>query len=165
MTHSLCTYVHSVYSLEVEKRGLSAYDNKRYLLDDGEHTLAFGHRDIPAGDVVEFDADGVPTFDDEHIEARIAVDRDMPAAARSPPPPPLPDDPIDYVIYAARHKEPPLPTLPGIEQNDFELLFLLVWDALENGLAEAHVRESVQRCIALVGDNEAFTQAMLEIGD
>ena len=77
-----------VYSLEVEKRGLSAYDNKRYLLADGVHTLAFGHRDIPAG-AVEID-ENVPIFDDEHIDARLAVDREMPPPAQTPPPPPLP---------------------------------------------------------------------------
>ena len=26
---------------------LSAFDDKRYILDDGIHTLAYGHKDIP----------------------------------------------------------------------------------------------------------------------
>ena len=148
----------------MEKRGLSAYDNKRYLLDDGVHTLAFGHRDIPVG-AVEFD-ENVPTFDDEHIEARLAVDREMPPPARSPTPPPpvpLPEDPVDYVMFAAQHREPPLPAILGLAQGDFELLFMLVWDALHNGREEARVREGVQRCLALIGDDDAFTQAMLDI--
>ncbi len=29
------------------KRGLCAFDNKRYILDDGIYTLAYGHKDIP----------------------------------------------------------------------------------------------------------------------
>ena len=35
-------------SLQIKKRGLCAYDDKRYLLADGISTLAFGHKAIPA---------------------------------------------------------------------------------------------------------------------
>ena len=148
----------------MEKRGLSAYDNKRYLLDDGVHTLAFGHRDIPAG-AVEFD-ENVPTFDDEHIEARLAVDREMPPPARSPTPPPpvpLPEDPVDYVLHVARSADRDLPPLPGMAANDFELLYLQTWEALRQGREEADVRERILHCIGIVGDEHAFIDALLDI--
>ena len=32
----------------MNKRGLCAYDDKRYLLADGVHSLAYGHHSIPA---------------------------------------------------------------------------------------------------------------------
>ena len=32
-----------LYSLETRKRALSAFDDKKYLLPDGKHTLAYGH--------------------------------------------------------------------------------------------------------------------------
>ena len=35
-------------SHQIRKRGLCAFDDKRYLLADGISTLAFGHRAIPA---------------------------------------------------------------------------------------------------------------------
>ena len=38
---------HVLYTIETRKRGLCAFDDKRYLLADGIHSLAFGHRDIP----------------------------------------------------------------------------------------------------------------------
>jgi len=46
---------HQIYTIETEKRALCAYDDKRYLLDDNITSLAFGHKDIPAGanDTVE----------------------------------------------------------------------------------------------------------------
>jgi len=34
---------HTVYSYEIRKRGLCAFDDKRYILDDKVHTLALGH--------------------------------------------------------------------------------------------------------------------------
>lgn len=37
------SYKHKLYSIEVDKLALSAYDDKRYLLDDGIDTLAYGH--------------------------------------------------------------------------------------------------------------------------
>ena len=54
---------HELYTIKTKKRGLCAFDDKRYLLPDGIHWLAFGHRDIqhtivdvraePDGDVVQ----------------------------------------------------------------------------------------------------------------
>jgi len=40
--------LHQIYTVEVSKRGLCAFDDKRWLLADGISTLAFGHKDIPA---------------------------------------------------------------------------------------------------------------------
>ena len=38
---------HAVRTIEVSKTCLNAFDDKRYLLDDGIRTLAYGHKDIP----------------------------------------------------------------------------------------------------------------------
>ena len=35
---------HTLYTIEINKVGLSAYDNKRYILDDGITTLPYSHR-------------------------------------------------------------------------------------------------------------------------
>ena len=40
------SYEHEVYTEEVNKIALSAADDKRYILDDGIHTLAWGHYKI-----------------------------------------------------------------------------------------------------------------------
>ena len=37
---------HDIYIININKTTLSAYDDKRYLLDDGTCTLAYGHHDI-----------------------------------------------------------------------------------------------------------------------
>ena len=37
-----CKY-HKVYTIEQNKQSLSPYDNKRFLLSDGIHSLAHGH--------------------------------------------------------------------------------------------------------------------------
>ena len=42
----LRSYEHEVYTEEVNKIALSAEDDKRYILDDGMHTLAWGHYKI-----------------------------------------------------------------------------------------------------------------------
>ena len=42
----LRSYEHEVYTEEVNKIALSALDDKRYILDDGIHTLAWGHYKI-----------------------------------------------------------------------------------------------------------------------
>ena len=41
------SFGHSMYTYESNKTSLSAFDDKRYILDDGIHTLAYGHKDIP----------------------------------------------------------------------------------------------------------------------
>ena len=38
---------HKIYTQESNKIPLSCFDDKRYILDDGIHTLAYGHKDIP----------------------------------------------------------------------------------------------------------------------
>ena len=42
----LRSYNHEVYTEEVNKIALSAQDDKRYILNDGIHTLAWGHYKI-----------------------------------------------------------------------------------------------------------------------
>ena len=37
---------HIIYTQNSNKTSLSYYDDKRYLIDDGINTLAFGHKDI-----------------------------------------------------------------------------------------------------------------------
>ena len=41
------SFGHRMYTYESNKTSLSAFDDKRYILDDGIHTLAYGHKDIP----------------------------------------------------------------------------------------------------------------------
>ena len=49
---------HQLYTIETEKRALCSYDDKRYLLDDNISSLAFGHKDIPAGAVETVEEEG-----------------------------------------------------------------------------------------------------------
>ena len=37
---------HSVGTYDLNKIGLSCFDDKRYVLDDGINALAYGHKDI-----------------------------------------------------------------------------------------------------------------------
>ena len=41
------TDCHRIYTTRVSKTSLSAFDSKRYLLEDGIHSLAYGHYAIP----------------------------------------------------------------------------------------------------------------------
>ena len=41
---------HKIYTQESNKISLSCFDDKRYIKDDGIHTLAHGHKDIPRSD-------------------------------------------------------------------------------------------------------------------
>ena len=38
---------HRMYTFESNKISLSAFDDKRYILDDGINTLPYGHKNIP----------------------------------------------------------------------------------------------------------------------
>ena len=40
---SIRTINNSLYSIKTTKRGLSAYDDKKYILDDKISTLSYGH--------------------------------------------------------------------------------------------------------------------------
>ena len=48
--HRIGSERHKVFSIMQNKRGLSAYDDKRYLLEDGVTSLAYGHYNIPTYD-------------------------------------------------------------------------------------------------------------------
>ena len=37
---------HEIYTAEQNKKALSAYDNKRFILDNGIDTLAWGHHSL-----------------------------------------------------------------------------------------------------------------------
>ena len=57
----LRSHAHRIFGETMRKVALSPLDTKRYILEDGVHTLAFGHQDIPshdsesvAGDLVTF---------------------------------------------------------------------------------------------------------------
>ena len=41
------SFGHKMYTYKSNKISLSASDDKRYILDDGIHTSAYGHKDIP----------------------------------------------------------------------------------------------------------------------
>jgi hypothetical protein len=47
--------LHNIYTYEVNKRDLCSYDDKRYILDDGIHTLAYGHHSIPQKQAIPAD--------------------------------------------------------------------------------------------------------------
>ena len=38
---------HNITTYEKNKISLSAFDNKRYILDDGINASPYGHKDIP----------------------------------------------------------------------------------------------------------------------
>ena len=40
-------YKHKMHTFSIDKTSLSAFDDKRYILSDGIHTLAYGHKDLP----------------------------------------------------------------------------------------------------------------------
>ena len=44
--HIIRSQLHSLTTAVCNKVGLCSYDDKRYILDDGVHTLAFGHHQI-----------------------------------------------------------------------------------------------------------------------
>ena len=41
--HAIRSWKHSVYTIRQHKVALSAFDSKRFVCDDGIHTLAYGH--------------------------------------------------------------------------------------------------------------------------
>ena len=49
--------MHVIYTLATEKRALCAFDDKRYLCEDGVTTLAFGHHSLPPFVKVVVDAE------------------------------------------------------------------------------------------------------------
>ena len=38
---------HEIFTYEDDKISLCDFDDKRYILPDGIHTLPYGHKDIP----------------------------------------------------------------------------------------------------------------------
>ena len=45
-SNAIRSFSHQLYSIEITKRGLSAYDDKKYVLADGINTLSYGHYEI-----------------------------------------------------------------------------------------------------------------------
>ena len=52
ITSSFFIYIYNLHDIfeliKTKKRALCAFDDKRFLLEDGIHSLAFGHHEIPA---------------------------------------------------------------------------------------------------------------------
>ena len=63
---------HRVYTMESMKRGLCAFDDKRYLLEDGIHTLAHGHHRIREKQTKD------PTFDDSELSCALSAQYSTP---------------------------------------------------------------------------------------
>ena len=91
--------LHKLYTYESKKRGLCAFDDKRFLLEDGVTSLAFGHRDItarvhndprPDGTDAVVLADPAPVEDDEELLERLdgedPVEQSLAHPLMSPPP-------------------------------------------------------------------------------
>ena len=47
ITKKIGSKKHKIYTQESNKISLSCFHDKRYILDDGINTLAYGHKDIP----------------------------------------------------------------------------------------------------------------------
>ena len=41
------SFNHNMYTISISKRGLSSFDDKKFILDDGISTLSYGHYMIP----------------------------------------------------------------------------------------------------------------------
>lgn len=72
--------LHKLYTLDITKRGLCAYDDKRFLCEDGINSLAFGHYaitqqgpDIPAPeqDEIIFNANDIPEEDETNEDSSV----------------------------------------------------------------------------------------------
>jgi hypothetical protein len=48
------TYQHEIYTIEMKKSGLSAFDDKRFVLEDGKQTVAWGYKYIKKEDIVNY---------------------------------------------------------------------------------------------------------------
>jgi hypothetical protein len=44
--YKIQAYKHHLYSIKMNKLALSPFDDKRYIMPDGIHTLPYGHSDI-----------------------------------------------------------------------------------------------------------------------
>ena len=82
-TRRIGSKLHQLYTWEEQKRALCAFDDKRFLLEDGVHSLAFGHHRItgqvrneyaaeddrnPVIDAMEAKMDGISHEDREAYE-------------------------------------------------------------------------------------------------
>ena len=47
VSNTIRAYGHKLYTISINKRGLSAYDDKKYICDDGISTLSHGNYNIP----------------------------------------------------------------------------------------------------------------------
>ena len=66
----IMSHLHQLQTIAAEKRGLSAYDDKRFILADGIHSVAYGHESISdrlLDDDDEYDDEELDeTEEDEH---------------------------------------------------------------------------------------------------
>ena len=51
----LRSYNHNIFSINLNKVGLSPFDNKRYILNDGCDSLAYGHYTVRNDNLDQFD--------------------------------------------------------------------------------------------------------------
>ena len=51
----LRSFQHNIYSIKLNKIGLSLFDNKRYILDNGCDTLAHGHYSLKDSYLDQYD--------------------------------------------------------------------------------------------------------------
>lgn len=158
--------------MQMDKRALCAFDDKRFILEDGVHTLAYGHEQITAltEDVEEeespneivlsheeatrykhrnHEGDEEPPFPDGEVPqaatARAQVlERFTSRRAR---PTSLPDPIADRIIFFARYNRAPIQPVEGLSEHIVRALKAVAHYELGRNTSEDEIRGTIRGII------------------
>lgn len=172
----------------MDKRALCAFDDKRFILEDGVHTLAYGHHQITAlTEEEELEGEGAAPNEIvlSHAEAtryrhrnQDAQEEETPFPAgeepqaatacaqvlerftsRRAPPTSIPDPIADRIIFFARYNRAPLAPVEGLSEHLVRALKALAHYELGRNTSEAQIRGTIRGIIASLQNEETPTDS------
>ncbi len=169
----------------MDKRALCAFDDKRFVLEDGVHTLAYGHKSITAhvedteepelvNDIVLSSAEATRTRPpmEEAVEFPIGQEPQSVAAEAqitehltsmsSAPPATLPDSVADRIICFARYSRIPVQMVEGLTSHQVQALKEFARGEIARNTQEDEIRGTLMQLITTLRAQEDQDLAPVE---
>ncbi len=176
-----------LYTSQMDKRALCAFDDKRFMLEDGIHTLAYGHNEITAHveelEEPEYTNDIVLSAEDAQHHRISAEDEEEfpegqePAAAGAEAqvlrlyttlrtaPPAAPNPVVEGLLFFARHNRMPVQSAEGLSPNRVRALESVARYEARRNVPNEQIQGTTQALAAELREEDIKQEECVDYGD